>query len=263
MKFQKILILHKENLPATTLDKIEEVKKYFSEKIIRILNYQDVTKQNINDMDLIISFGGDGTFVKAANLIETTPILGINANPETSEGVLTSLSIEELPTLARLQTGDFILEKKHRVQVRLNGKLLDEHAINEVYVGAQFHHHSARYKIKFQSQEEEHRSSGVIISTGAGSPAWYQSAGGTPFLHSEKKLAFIVREPYTGKNVYMPRILRGFIQAGEKIIFESMHSHSGIVAIHDTIYGFNKGDVAEIELSDKPLNVIVFPKQSA
>lgn len=253
--FNKIIVLLKQGLKIEA-EIIEKIKNIFSNAEIKIIAFNDLKKQDLADSDLIITLGGDGTFVKAANLIEDSFIIGINAEPHRSEGALTSLDIAELDKLRNVVQGNYDVVKRHRAKVKLNGKLLDEHAINEVYVGAASQFHSSRYKIKFKDIEEEHRSSGVIISTGTGSPAWFYSAGGKVFNHDEEKLSFIVREPYFGKRIFTPKLLNGHIENGDKITIESMRNFGGILAINDSTYDFNEGDVVEIEISDKPLEVI-------
>ncbi len=252
--FKKIIIFPKKGLNVEK-DFLEEIKKT-SNAEVKIICFDDLNKSIVKNADLIITIGGDGTFVRAANLIEESYILGINAEPKKSEGALTSIKINEIEKLHEILLGKFEVVKRQRVKIKLNGRILDEHALNEVYIGAASQFHSSRYKIKFKDDEEEHRSSGVIISTGTGSPAWYYSAGGEIFGHEEEKLEFIIREPYFGKRIFTPKILRGEIKKGEKIIIKSKRHIGGIVAINDSTYDFNEGDVVEVELSDKPLFVL-------
>ncbi|HOW37247.1 MAG TPA: hypothetical protein PLK34_03295, partial [Candidatus Pacearchaeota archaeon] len=114
----------------------------------------------------------------------------------------------------------------------------------------------SRYKLKFKDIQEEQRSSGVLVTTGAGSGAWFASAGGKTFNCEDKKLMFLVREPYTGKRVFIPKLLQGEILPGEKLVLESTRDLWGVVSINDSIYPFNTGDIVEIMLSEKPLKVI-------
>ena len=253
--FENILILLKSGLQAE-VELIEKIRE-FSKSKVKIVGFNELTKSGLEGADLIITLGGDGIFVKAANLIEDSFILGINSDPDSSEGALASLNISEVDKLKEVFEGKFDVHFKHRACVKINGSVLGEHALNEVYVGTSFQFHSSRYKIKFNGVEEEHRSSGVIVSTGTGSPAWFSSAGGKVFSHDEERLEFIVREPYIGKRVYIPKILKGSIFKGDSLIIEAKRSDGGVLAINETLYAFNEGDSAEIFLSDKPLKVLV------
>ncbi len=248
-----IVIKHGLNLNSEVLEKI---KSLANKSEIKIIPFETLQKNDFKEKDLIITLGGDGTFVKAANLIEDIPILGINAEPQTSEGALTSITAHEIHKLENIFLGKYRTIIRHRAKVILNSKILEEHALNEVYVGAHSQFHSSRYVITFKDKTEEQRSSGVIISTGTGSPAWFYSAGGKIFNHDKEKLSFIVREPYFGKRIFRPNILKGNIHKEEKLKIESKRHEGGIIAINDSTYPFNEGDIVEIELSDKPLKVM-------
>jgi SPFH domain / Band 7 family len=47
-------------------------------------------------------------------------------------------------------------------------------AVNDLFIG-QKTHTSARYRIRYDDHEEDQSSSGIIVSTGAGSTGWYRS----------------------------------------------------------------------------------------
>ena len=49
-----------------------------------------------DDLDLVISIGGDSTFLQSAGLIDSPdiPILGINSDPLRRKGFLTNIEIE-------------------------------------------------------------------------------------------------------------------------------------------------------------------------
>ena len=252
--FGKVAIVMKNGLELKP-EVIETIRE-MSNAQVEIIHYNEMKKSDL-DSDLVITIGGDGTFVRASNLIQNSLILGINAEPHKSEGALTSIDLCALEKLREVFSGRYEVKKLQRAMVALNGKVLDEHALNEVYIGAINQFHSSRYKIRFRGQEEEHRSSGVLVSTGTGSRAWFYSAGGKAFEPHEERLGFIVREPYFGKRLFKPKLISGFIDKGEKIIIEPKRDFGGVLAINDSTYDFNNGDVAEIQLSNKPLEVIV------
>ncbi len=254
--FRNIILVYKTNLKNHLFEKVEEIKQNFPESNFLAVEYSSVKKDMLEDADLVITFGGDGTFVKAANLIENSYILGINAEPDKSEGALTTLKINEIKKLKEIAKGNFKIQEMQRAKIILNEKVLDENAINEIYIGTVSQFHTSRYKLKFKEKQEEQRSSGVLVTTGAGSAAWFCSAGGKQFDCQDKKLKFLVREPYVGKRVFIPTLLEGEILPGEKLILESTRDLWGVVSINDSIYPFNTGDVVEIMLSEKPLKVI-------
>lgn len=255
--FKKILLVYSEKLSENHKKVIEKVKKILIGKIFFCLNVRDLDEKYFREIDLAISVGGDGTFIRTSHFLEDIPILGINSEPKQSEGALTSLKENELEKIKDILNGKFKIIKRERAEVFLNDKKIKELALNEVYIGSEHQFHVSRYKIKFKNFEEEQRSSGVLITTGSGSMAWYKSAGGNPFSFSEKILKFLVREPYSGK-IFSTKILQGEIKENEKIEFESRRHNEGIVAIDsNVVYPFNFGDKVEVFPSEKPLKVII------
>jgi len=253
--FKKVIILLKEGLQLDA-KMPEKIKEYINCGELSLISFNNLQKEDLIGIDLVISIGGDGTFVKAAHLMEEGLILGINSNYKTSEGALTSINLDEIDKLKNLDKGKMEITEKQRADVILNGKILDEKVINEIYIGAASQFHSSRYILNFKGAKEEQRSSGVIVSTGTGSDSWFLAAGGKPFHYSEKKLRFIVREPYFGKRVFKPTILAGELSEKEKIVVESTRNFGGIIAINDSTYDFNTGDIVEVKISDSPLKVI-------
>ncbi len=253
--FDKIIFVVKEGIVLEE-DFISRINELSGNKEIVFVNFCDLNKTHFDENSLVVTFGGDGTFVKAANLMDEGYIVGINSSPSSSVGALTSLEIDDLERLKEVLEGNFDVLLRQRVKVTLNGEVLNEHALNEVYVGAFSQFHSSRYRIKYNGFEEEHRSSGIIVSTGTGSPAWFYSAGGDVFDPSEEKISFVVREPYFAKRLFTPTILKGDLKIGEKLIMESERVSGGLISINESTYDFNKGDIVKLELSDKPLKTI-------
>ena len=255
--FDRILVVYNEKQSEIHLNTVKRVKDILKNKLKAAIIVENLDKSYFKDIDLVITIGGDGTFTRTANYLNQEYILGINSEPEFSEGALLSINENELTFLEEVLKGEFKTISRQRAKTILNGQELKELALNEVYVGAASQFHSSRYIIKYKESQEEQRSSGVIISTGSGSHAWYKSAGGVPFAYDSKELRFIVREPYFGKKVFKPKILHGHIEEKEYLEFESKRTFGGIISIDMKSYEFNNDDCVRIELSDKPLQVIV------
>ncbi len=258
-KFNKILVVcHEKQTPnhVSTVERTLDIIRGINPNPCCI-NFNELHDDHFKDKDLVITIGGDGTFIRTTHFLRgDTPIFGINSEPETSNGGLTTLNRHDIEELRDILNGKFKIIKKPRARAIRNGELIKELALNEVYVGATNQFHTSRYIIRHKGKEEEHRSSGVLIVTGSGSHAWYKSAGGKPFNHDSKKLKFLVREPFICR-LFNPKITRGEISEGEKIIFKSKRKDGGIISIDSwPAYDFNEGDVVEIRLSSQPLNVI-------
>lgn len=255
--FNKVILVYSEKLSDNHLLAVENIKKLI-EKLGIEYNSVEVRKlrREMLDVDLVITVGGDGTFIRAASYLKEVPILGINSEPEFSEGALTSLIDNELDVLENLLKVDYDIVKRQRIKVIFNGKELDQLALNDVYVGSTTHYHASRYVIDFKGKLEEQRSSGVLFSTGSGSSAWYKSAGGNVFDFDEKKIKFLVREPFAGR-IFDPKMIEGECLGGEKIKVIAKRHEGGVISLDSNFHKeFNIPDVVELELSEYPLNVV-------
>ncbi|XP_014217699.1 NAD kinase 2, mitochondrial isoform X2 [Copidosoma floridanum] len=93
----------------------------------KIRNRYNVDVDIIAWADLILPIGGDGTFLMASNLIRnnTKPIIGINSDPEFSEGFLMLPSkytnlIDEI--FEKLKSGHFKHLMRSRIRTTLHGE---------------------------------------------------------------------------------------------------------------------------------------------
>lgn len=212
----------------------------------------------VKGVDIIISVGGDGTFIDTAQLIEDdTPILGVNSDPFTSEGAHTMATRHDFKKKIELiLKGDFNFEKWTRLRPTLGKKKLPL-CLNEIYIGAEHLFNTSRYAITFHNVREAQKSSGILIATGCGSSAWYSSAGGRPFSKTVHEGRFIVREPYCG-HLVCGRIVQGIFKDGENMVVESTMRDGMVVVDSTKMFKFPKGSVVRIDISNQPLHVIVF-----
>src|SRR3989338_10893860 len=120
--------------------------------------------------DLVISIGGDGTFLHAARSIRHTPILGVNSDPARSEAVFCAATRRTFPRLVRQAlSGRLPALRLSRLQLRLNGKRLPQLAINEGLVAPDDPATMTRYRLGIGHRVETHKSSGLWVATAAGS----------------------------------------------------------------------------------------------
>ncbi len=236
----------------------EKIKKDFKELNISITSLQDLKLQHFKDKDLVITVGGDGTFLSASHYTDNQLILGVNSNKEKSEGALCPITISELPKkLKKIINKELNVKEYVREKVCITKKekcIITEQALNETYIGNQNPHHPSNYILEYKDKTETQRSSGILITTGTGSTAWYKTMGGWPFSRIKQQLRFRVREPYT-RRIHKSTILNGKIELGEKIKITSTMNH-GLVAI-DSIrtYPLELDDKIEISIGT-PLRAI-------
>lgn len=145
-------------------------------------------------------------------------------------------------------------------------------AFNDFFIGAKTHV-SARYEIKHGGKAELHSSSGIIVSTGAGSTGWMRSvytgalaiaegkarasdAGRLPWKTNE--LLFAVREPFPSK-ITGTSIVVGKINKKNPLIVKSQMPQNGVIfsdGIEADYVSFNTGETATINVSDRCVNLV-------
>ncbi len=225
----------------------------------RIIQRETLKRKPIRGYDLVIALGGDGTFLRAArHIVDETPIIGINTDPATKEGYfLQDFGKRFEPLFHQLFRGKGRIIPLTRVEARISGKLIPVMALNEFFVGSEKAYLVSRYFINHGTKEEFHRSSGVIISTAAGTHAWAGSAGVAPRKLTSRALSVKVREPYTHR-LSSARINNITLQPGEKITITP--SRKPLVIIADSIapeFKLATGRVLELSASKHYLRKLV------
>ncbi len=249
----KVLIVHKNR----TFN-LSNLKTEFPELNIKSV-WKNILKQDhLNNVDLIISIGGDGTFLSAAHYAKKELLLGVNSNEKKSEGALTTTNLEKLPQKIRhILSGNYKVKEYTREEIKIceaTKCIKTELALNEAFFGNINPHHTANYKINYKNKTEKQKSSGVLISTGTGSTAWYKTIGGFSFSRTKKQLRFRVRELYK-RRLHRPTIYKGKIKNKEflKIIVTKKHCFIAIDSIRT--YPLEVGNHIEISLGE-PLRVV-------
>ncbi len=149
--------------------------------------------------DLVVSVGGDGTFIEAARRIGEQPLLGVNSDPKLSVGHFCSTTAETFEAeLIRLLEGNAFIVPLNRLQLELNGEVLQNTALNDVLIANHRPAAFSRYRLSVDGKEEEHFGSGLWISTAMGSYGAMRSAGGATMPKDSKDLQYRPRELYVG-----------------------------------------------------------------
>lgn len=133
-----------------------------------------------DEPDVVLSLGGDGTMLRAAQMAHRcdAPLLGINLG---TLGYLTEVDAEHSSNaLERLFAGDYTLEDRMMLECTSTG---DGSAVcvglNEVLVERSSRHRLVRLEVEVNGERlASFNSDGVIIATPTGSTAYALSAGG-------------------------------------------------------------------------------------
>ncbi len=212
--------------------------------------------------DLIISLGGDGTLLNIAPLVERpeVPILGVNLG---ALGFITEVAVDELePVLSKTLRGDYEVEKRMTLEVRVLGKNGRAHkfrVLNDVVIAK-----GARSRIidleTYVGKDYlcTYRADGLIISTPTGSTAYSLAAAG-PIL--EPTLGAIVLAPIC------PHTLthRPIVVPSNAVIRVTLRSFGDtVILIPDGQQGMrlNNGDRVEARDYGLPVSLIKLPSRS-
>jgi NAD+ kinase len=145
--------------------------------------------------DLVVTIGGDGTLLAASHHVTTGAVLGVNSAPGDSIGhFCCTRRALFLATLDAILAGRLRPVALARLALRIDGRRLREPALNDVLVAHPIPAATTRYALTVGGRTEEHRSSGLWISTAAGSTAGIRSAGGQVMPRGSRRLQYLVRE---------------------------------------------------------------------
>ncbi len=152
------------------------------------------------DLDMALSVGGDGTFLRTASIVgqRNIPILGINTG---RLGFLAETNERDLEqTLAEIFSGEYSIEKRMMLEATTENGVLNENrfALNEIAVLKQ---DSAAMLTIHAEINGEHLTSyladGLIIATPTGSTAYSLSVGGPILAPDTRNIILVPIAPHS------------------------------------------------------------------
>jgi NAD+ kinase len=150
--------------------------------------------------DLVVSVGGDGTFLHAARMTGGIPLLGVNSDPSRSEAVFCAATRRTVWALCRRALSGALPQMAlYRLRLRLNGRRLPQRPVNDVLIVHDNPATMSRYRLHIGKREEVQKSSGLWVSTAAGSSSAILAAGGRRLPWSAKRFQYRPRELYQGR----------------------------------------------------------------
>ncbi len=224
--------------------------------------------------DIIVTLGQDGLVANTAKYVGAQPIVAINPEPSRFDGILLPfLPDQARPAVARVIESKCKIHEVTLAQVSLNDgqRLL---AFNDLFLGARSHV-SALYRIGYRKKSEVQSSSGVLVSTGAGSTGWMSSVfnmawgvsrfcGGTPVKRvrlpwEDRRLVFVVREPFVSRHSQAD-IVAGLLNSGDELVLESLMPSGGAVfsdGMEADFLQFNSGATAKVGVGEQRARLVV------
>ncbi|MEZ4741725.1 MAG: NAD(+)/NADH kinase [Bdellovibrionota bacterium] len=169
--------------------------------------YEDVSHgqywPETESFDAVIAVGGDGTVLDASHHIdqEDTSIIGIRSSPG-SVGHLCYCGREQIESAIKaLKSKKLKFAKVIRLKAKIHSlnsqaDLLTSPILNDFLFCNESPAATTHYQITFREHSERQKSSGIWISTPAGSSAAMKAAGGQLMSPECEEFQFIVRELY-------------------------------------------------------------------
>ena len=146
---------------------------------------------------IVVAVGGDGTVLDVSHRVEGVPLLGVNSDPDRSRGYFCGTDIDGFAeTIRRWRDREAETVTLRRMSIWLDGERVPYPCLNDVLVANNNPAMMSRYVLSAGTRSEVQASSGVWISTPAGSTAGIRSAGGTVLPLDGDMLQYLVREPY-------------------------------------------------------------------
>lgn len=228
------------------------------------------------EADLVVTVGPDGLVVNVAKYLDGQPILPINPDPAHIDGILLPFTMQTAGSalgraLRREQPIKLVTMAEARTQ---DGQTLL--GFNDLFIGARSHV-SARYEIAQGKKHERQSSSGIIVSTGAGSTGWLQSiytgaAGIVKALGGQvipppnggrlpwdtEVLTYAVREPFPSKTTGT-KLTFGTITRDSPLVLTSHMVENGVVfsdGIEADALGFNAGVTVTVSLAQHQASLV-------
>jgi len=150
----------------------------------------EAARARLNDTDVILSVGGDGTILRSAQAVvpRLIPIIGINLG---KLGFLTELGADEASDkLLTLLSGEGWVDERAMLQAELAAagqKTSIYHALNDVVVARGAIARLIRLAISIDGNHlADYKADGMIVATATGSTGYSLAAGG-PILYPQAK----------------------------------------------------------------------------
>jgi hypothetical protein len=271
--FSDYLIEHKQYQLAVR--RVEDVLRGFGR--MQRLDRRYVSNFVFGVDDSVVVLGQDGLVANTLKYLEDQRVVAVNPDPARWNGVLLPFSVDDLPRImAEEANRQRPVKLVTMAKASLNtGQTL--HAVNDFFIG-QRSHVSARYQISISGKRERQSSSGIIVSTGAGSTGWLRSVyagwatatrsllgrdvapvGDGSFPWDARYLHYFVREPYPSRTTQTHLVL-GKIAAGEQMHVVSEMPDNGVLfsdGIEADYLEFNSGTEATIGVAEKQGMLVV------
>jgi NAD kinase len=247
---------------------VEETLKRFCR--VQVLNRAYLPSFLFAPDDVVVALGQDGVVANTLKYLSGQPLVGVNPDPHRFDGVLLPFEPRDLSKVF-----DEVLAGRRPIKnvTMAKASLMDGqelYAVNDLFVGPKSHT-SARYEISLHKKQEVQSSSGIIVSTGLGSTAWFKSivTGSCAMARSlgvqvskdiykpmpwdAPYLQFAVREPFPSVTTQV-ELICGKANKTQPLRLRSLMPENGVIfsdGIEQDFLSFNSGALATITVAER------------
>ena len=149
-------------------------------------------------MDLIITIGGDGTFLRASHAIGTDiAVVAVNSAPGTSFGHFCLSDGDGFPlVLSRIIDGSLQPSRLLRLSLAVNDVDIAVPVLNEVQVAHWHPAGTSRFRLTVDDSDYHHKGSGLIIASPSGSTGFNRSESGFILPICDRRYVFVERATF-------------------------------------------------------------------
>ena len=233
---------------------------------------RDIVPSYVFDRDdLVVTIGQDGLVSNTAKYLAGQPIFAINPEPRRYDGFLLPFQPDTFTAGLNATLHGEVATQEVTLARAVSSNNQELLAFNDFFIGARSHV-SARYEIAVGGRAENQSSSGIIVSTGAGSTGWLQSVyagaagvvealGGTYVPPSNNgrlawnadRLVYSVREPFPSQ-VTRCSMVHGSLTMESPLSVTSRMPTDGVIfsdGMEQDFLEFNSGATLTIAPSDR------------
>ncbi len=209
-----------------------------------------------DEIDVVLTLGGDGTLLRGARMAgpRRIPLVGCNLG---RLGFLTTGALDELDTIVdRTVRGDYELEERVALDVRLGRGEGSFYALNDAVVHETGFARLMTMRLYLDGGEVgQYSGDGIVISTATGSTAYSLSAGG-PIMHPS--MDALLATPICPHTLAVrPLVVPGDSRLTVEVISES--EEETVVTVDGQVGSrMECGERVEVKAAEPPLRLVRF-----
>jgi NAD+ kinase len=217
------------------------------------LPYTDIIKDNNFSADVVISIGGDGTFLRTATRVGSKgiPMIGVNTG---RLGFLADITPDRMESVVRLiHDGNYALQKKNLLEICMEGlpEGFSPYALNDISILK----HDISSMISIHTTVDDiplitYQADGLVISTPTGSTAYSLSIGGPVITPGTNVIELTPVAPHS-------LTMRPIVLPNDQVISLSICSRSRSFLVSIDGHSFSCPDSTKIEIRRAPFQISV------